>query len=195
MNWLLVILIVVLIYLIFFRPSGIENFDQSNWNPNTKDAQQELSQFYKRPLAGVENYLVDTMTCSKNCCSDMWLDQFDGLNPDQLRQRIRDETMDDKSKYVRTNYTCADGPNGVGCPCIDNKSVSFLANRGIQGSPVELDRSMYVPIYPASDQPDTLTPAQEVQARRSSFSATRRMNDLELSRPEQSLTNLKGVPQ
>lgn len=101
---------------------------------------------------GIENYLVDTMPCSKNCCSYQGPYEFNNLSNAEVKRRIAEYQTVKDQPYVITDLTC-DGDDGVGCPCIDVNQYMFIANHGQYPEPVTIqakpqifkDLNQYIP--------------------------------------------------
>lgn len=241
---IIAIIIVVLILYVgisyYYRP--IERTEQFSPFASSK----ELNQYYDGSTVGIKNKLVDNMVCSKKCCGDNWPTPFDGLSSAEIQQSI--STMGNDGPFVRTNYTCANGIEGVGCPCIDKDAYKFIVNHGtsrnnnitqveptflIGGADIQLtnrsapiDASYDLQPRPATNQasygsqtpmtslttafgPQTqmvfpldvfatnqLSPYEVLQSQRSMFVDSPRLNDLELQRMPNPVTNVKsyGTP-
>jgi hypothetical protein len=125
-----IIIGVILIYLIisyYYRPHYSEGF-------SPYESSNMLNQYYD-PNEGIKDYEVDTMVCSKKCCGDTWPTPFDGLSSFEIQQSIA--TMGSTGPFVRTNYTCANGIDGVGCPCISKKAYTFLVDHGTNAHTIQ----------------------------------------------------------
>jgi hypothetical protein len=153
---------------------------------------KELDAYYAGSTVGVEDDLVDNMTCHPSCCGDQWPVPFDNLTSDQVQKCIADKGK--PGPFVRTNYTCANGINGVGCPCIRKKPYLFLVNHGSnadtmdQVEPTFLIRNDRIP---SPYEQATMTPYETIQSTKSMFVNTPKINDLELQRRPESVSNVK----
>lgn len=92
---------------------------------------------WRESTFGVQDKLVDTMACHPDCCGDQWPVPFDGLTAGEIEQRLQEQNLSNDGPYIRTNMTCANGVNGVGCPCIKKDPYLFLVNRGNNTSSVQ----------------------------------------------------------
>lgn len=76
------------------------------------------------------NYKVDLIKCSKDCCGEQWPVSFD-TNHDP---NIRPGNGTKPGEYIPNNFNCSGGVGvedlGVGCPCWNKDQRDFLANRG-----------------------------------------------------------------
>jgi len=160
------------------------------------DSSKELDSYFAGSTVGVKDYLVDTMTCDPSCCGDQWPTPFDGLTGPEIQKCIKD--IGEPSDYVRTNYTCANGENGVGCPCIKKKAWLFLTNRGnnVQYN-TTVPESFLIRNDIVYDRPDPMTPYQELQQKKSVRVDNRKLNDVEVGRRPESVKGLRsatGIP-
>ena len=166
------------------------------------ESKKMLDEYYNDgSLDGVKQYLVDTMVCSKKCCGDQWPVPFDGLTAAEVEQTI--STMRAPGPFVRTNYTCANGINGVGCPCINKKAYKFIVNHGHNAQTInDIEPTFLIrgDVGAAALEPqgiqasDMLSPYEVLQAERSVFVNTPKMNDLQLQRSPNPVTHVTGVP-
>lgn len=160
-----------------------------------------LDEYYEGSTRGIEDYLVDNMTCHPNCCGDQWPVPFDGLTSQEVETSIENRGI--PGPFVRTNYTCANGINGVGCPCIRKKGYMMLVNHGRIPRPSELSQveptflirneapvGTYAEV--SSKIRSMMTPYEEIQSKRSMFVDQPKLNDLELSRPQTDLSNVQS---
>jgi hypothetical protein len=139
MKTLIIIIIVILIiYFIFFYSNNPK--PQTYYIPegfDTNISSQELEQNYLPASYGIENLVVDTLVCHPKCCGDQWPTPFDGLTADEIKQSIASRV--NNNSFIRTNYTCANGENGVGCPCFTPVAHSNLVNHSQNiGSTVDI---------------------------------------------------------
>ena len=134
MKTLLIIIIVILIiYFLFFYNK--RSTPQPYYTPETFDTGlTELDKYYLPGSHGVEDLVVDKLVCHPDCCGyseppgiDQWHSPFDGLSADQLKKSIAAKLND--GPFIRSSYTCANGVNGVGCPCFTSAAAANLANR------------------------------------------------------------------
>lgn len=142
---------------------------------------------------GIKDLTIDTMTCSPKCCGDNWHTSFDGLSPDEIQNTIATNVVNDGGPYVRTNYTCANGPDGAGCPCITKKAYTNLMNRG-QSSTVgshDIDPTFHVGRDVHSTSVASVSPYHPA-SNKSVFVNHPKRNDLELSRIANNLSHLKS---
>ena len=161
-----------------------------------------LDEYYEGSTRGVEDYLVDNMTCHPSCCGDQWPVPFDGLTSQEVETCI--ETRGNSGPFVRTNYTCANGINGVGCPCINKKGYMMLVNHGRIPRSSELgqveptflirNKTTHEGTYDevSSRISSMMTPYEEIQTKRSMFVDKPKLNDLELSRSQTDLSNVQS---
>lgn len=119
---IIIIVVLVIIYIIYQsvqKPQQVivtEKFDSNS----------ELDNFYQTQNSG-----IDAIECDPSCCGfgdKNWSAPFEGLTADQIKQSIISKVS--ASPSIRSNYTCANGPNGVGCPCFDKNTYNDLVNRG-----------------------------------------------------------------
>lgn len=156
---------------------------------------RELNKFYEEPTAGVKNHLVDTMTCSKSCCGDSLMHSFDGLTSEEF-QRNMSEIQNSTGPYVRTNYTCANGPGGVGCPCIDKQSYKFITNHGHNSHSIQAIEPTFLlggDVRPFGPKDDEYTPYEVLLTQTSMFVNTPKLNDLELGRMPNPVDNVRSI--
>lgn len=134
-NILIILIVVLIIYFLFFRKNrGTELFtqDASKFNqPNIINSNHSIKyngDLFQSETSDIDGLLIDKLKCHPDCCGDSWYTPFDGLTSDQIKQAI--STGMKGGPYIRTNYTCANGPNGAGCPCVTKEAYLNLANRG-----------------------------------------------------------------
>lgn len=141
---IIVIVIVVIIIIIWLltknsspAPVKVEGFDQTA-AANARAV--DLALFYEGgTIQGIpQDFFVDQMQCSPECCGLSWPVPFDGLNEQQIRAVMikNSEAMDAPGPFVRNNFTCGSVPGAVvsGCPCMTPQAANFLASRGGNGS-------------------------------------------------------------
>lgn len=249
---IVIIIVIIILYIgvsYYYKPTHTEQF-------SPYESSKELDQYYNATTEGIQNDLVDTMVCSKKCCGDNWPTPFDGLSSAEIQQSI--STMGNSGPFVRTNYTCANGIEGVGCPCISKDAYKFIVNHGSNrnnnitqvepsfliggadrsvrivsapiGSPYDLQVNNRHQVHGVLDQPQLgetmnqqgygsttqptslrtafgphtqmvnpldafaseLTPYEVLQSQRSMFVDSPRLNDLELQRTPNPVTNVKS---
>jgi hypothetical protein len=152
------------------------------------ESKKELNTYYEGATAGIKDYLVDTMVCSKKCCGDQWPVPFEGLSAAEIEQTIA--TKRNPGPFVRTNYMCANGIDGVGCPCINAKAYEYIVNHGHNAHTIkDIEPSFF--IRGDVDQPgeiqglqksEYLSPYEVLQSARSMFVDTPKLNDMQLQR-------------
>jgi len=124
---------------------------------------------------------IDTIECHPSCCGSQWPISLDGLTAKEIQQKMALASKDDQ--YIRTNYTCANGKNGVGCPCISKDMYMKLVNRGQN---VNYSEKL------ASNPKNTMASIQNDLLTEQDFGISRKMNDLELQRQPQDLSNVQS---
>ena len=161
-----------------------------------------MDEYYEGSTKGVEDYLVDNMTCHPSCCGDQWPVPFDGLTSREVESCI--ENRGTPGPFVRTNYTCANGINGVGCPCINKKAYLLLTNHGRVPRTPEIGTIEPTFLIRDGSVPDgsyegvknkitsMMSPYEEIQSKRSMFVDTPKLNDLELQRSQTDLSNVQS---
>lgn len=186
-NRIMVIILIVgaliLAYWILSR-ERTEGFSNSPYS-----ASKSLDKFYEQNQ-DIADLKVDNLTCHPSCCGDQWPVPFDGLDSHEIESCL--ETGGERGPFVRSNMTCANGINGVGCPCLTKPAYLNLANRGQNARSVdEPDPTFFIKREVVKPMVYN-TPYEEIQIRKSSFSDKRTLNDLELTRPSKDLSNLKS---
>lgn len=125
----IIIVIGLVIYLIkelfgfnFFTPFTKQQF-------RTFDTGGDIAKIDQIATTGIERHLVDTVPCSPDCCGNPQQNYFDttfdGLTINEIQQKLATA-----SPYDPPCYTCANGQNGVGCPCLNPGTATFIGNRG-----------------------------------------------------------------
>ena len=187
---LIIIGVVILILLLIYHFGGM-NYGYESFCSSPYSSSAELDSQFTGSTAGVKRYLVDNMTCSPSCCGDQWPVPFDGLTSREVESCI--ENRGTPGPFVRTNYMCGNGINGVGCPCIPKNAYKFLAERGqnfrtgIQVDPTLLIRDQPKPFNESLFE---LSPYETIQSRKSMFRDDRRLNDLSIQRSPQGLADV-----
>lgn len=208
-NQIIMIIVgAIIVYIIYYN----WNYDNQNYNRTPKEyfspfaSSQELDQYWSEPTAGIENHLVDTMTCSKECCGDANMPTYDGLTSNEIYQAYS-TIGPTNGPYVRTNYMCANGIGGQGCPCIDKSTYKFIVNHGqenaknitqieptfLLGDNVHNKLASHNGPYNLGVNPE-LSPYEVFQSQRSMFVDSPRLNDLELQRTPNPVDNVVSVP-
>uniref|UniRef100_A0A6C0CD31 Uncharacterized protein n=1 Tax=viral metagenome TaxID=1070528 RepID=A0A6C0CD31_9ZZZZ len=212
-TYIIIGVVVVFLLIWFYYNRKVENFDGTN----ELDWSTELDRFYDgASTRGVEDYLVDNMVCSKKCCGDQWPTPFDGLDAEEIQQSILKPGF--PGPFVRTNMTCANGIDGVGCPCIPARAYEFLANRGDGAHNIrDIEPTLFIrndvgfaapndvngPLYSGvnwgklmmkqtdkqTDQQE-MSPLEQVQQKLSMFSDTVKLTDIDRTIP---LGNISSV--
>jgi len=185
----IVVIIALLIVIIIFLSKTSNGNNVEKFTASPYESSKELDTYYQGSTVGVEDYLVDNMTCSPKCCGDQWPVPFDGLSSSEIEKCI--ENRGKPGPFVRTNYTCANGINGVGCPCIDKKAYLFLVNHGANDRTMGKVEPTFLIRNDIRTPDDEMTPYERLQAKKSMFSDIRKINDLELQREPMSLQNVQ----
>lgn len=169
---------------------GQLNDYESEFNP-------ELQQYWMDPNAGIRPYQIDLDTCSPKCCGPEWPTPFEGLSPEQISQKISTES--NPGPFVRTDMTCANGPGGQGCPCINTNQYQFLTNHGIMPDyPQQIEPSFIIPgdLSRNRNQDDLQSAREQLATSKSPFSRYRKLNDMQRGRSPISnatMANVSGV--
>ena len=124
---LIVIVVIVVIYLLFRNQrkcTDAANIARQRAQ-NLIDARG--AEGYASMDRSIDGLRVDALECHPDCCG-FDHEPYDGLTPIQLKQRLMRNVTSD-SQYPRSNYTCANGPNGIGCPCFTPRAYENLINR------------------------------------------------------------------
>lgn len=205
----IIVVILLIIGCVYFNKQSNEYF-------SPYESQKELDEYYQSPIEGIKDYLVDTMTCSKKCCGDQWPVPFEGLSAEEIQQSI--QTPREPGPFVRTNYTCANGIEGVGCPCISKDAYRFIVNKGRNEHNIDSLIQIEPTFLISGNEPkrrrgrghlghlghlghqihrgmdgDQHTPYQTLQAYRSMFVDTPRLNDIELSRGPNPVNDVESI--
>ena len=195
--------ILVLIFVYYSRTREMEMFSN------------DLEDYYQSDATrGVDDFLVDTKTCSPSCCGGINDPVYDGLTSEEIMQNL--SLQGQKTPFVRTNMTCGNGQNGVGCPCIDSRTYSFLVNHGenaltrkescnrdmieptlfLRNPPENAAIGGYAGSGPARVSPadsQKMSYAEMIQSRKSMFSDTALLNDLYYQRPMQNISGVQMI--
>lgn len=165
-----------------------EQFDISPY-----ESSKELDHYYEDNTNGIENYLVDNMTCDPSCCGDQWPVPFDGMTAAEINQSI--ENRGSPGPFVRTNHTCGNGINGVGCPCINKKAYKFIVNHGQNAHNItEIEPTFLInrDVVKPYDLSNESSPYEQLQYKKSMFVDKPMLNDLELRRPAENINNVQS---
>ena len=188
-----IIVAILVIYWLFFSNKTVSK--TTTTETVTEDFVNEpldtLGAYYVPQSTQLDNYAVDAMTCHPSCCGDLatlkrgsdhWEDQwpvpFDGLTPEEIQKVLSDQR--NSGPFVRSNYTCANGPNGVGCPCIPKDAYLNLVNRGQKTN------------YADDIEPTFLIGGPNDTQASQVYVNNRLMNDLVLQRQPQDLSNVQS---
>lgn len=198
---IIIIIVLLLVYFLFFRNnpgSAYEPFCNDNTRVNNYCASRyyqsspELNKFYDNNSDGIQNLKIDTMTCHPSCCGFPTA-TYDGLTSDEIKNTIAANMYQEplsSHPYVRTSYTCANGENGVGCPCVTPRAYLNLANRSQNvGSAIDIEPTF---LLNKEETHHELTPEQLRQSKLSTYSATRRMNDLQVQKKQYNVDHVKA---
>lgn len=201
---IVIIAVVALALYVYYKSYYSDNYSESVSNVpeyfGPMGSSRELNKFYEEPTAGVKHDLVDTMMCSKSCCGDASMPSFDGLTSEEFQRNISEMQNNAGGPYVRTNYTCANGPGGVGCPCIDKQSYNFLTNHGSNSHSIQEIEPTFLlgadlgkqRFFDLTDQDAPYTPYEVIQTSKSMFSNSPKLNDLELGRTPNPIDNVRS---
>ncbi|AGF85344.1 hypothetical protein QJ854_gp438 [Moumouvirus goulette] len=123
----IIILLLIIIYFLF-RSDKSQN---KNIHPNERfqinsNDPKQLKYFYKPMSSQLSNLTIDTNLCHPDCCGTQW-PFSDGLNTNQIINNISNMNS---TNNLRSNYTCARGENGIGCPCLTVNTHKLITNRG-----------------------------------------------------------------
>lgn len=190
--WILIIIVLLIILIIWASKSSTPQSYVEGFNAPRISGQHsspQLDQYYL-PNNNIQHLTVDKMVCSPDCCGNQQPNIYDGLTSSQLGDTISStlQTSAD-GPYVRTNYTCGNGKNGMGCPCITKDSYWNLVNRGQSSDQYNenLDDSLLIsePYHPSYPSHDSLELNQSI------YAENLKINDYPLIR-SQDLSNIVG---
>jgi hypothetical protein len=188
-NHVTIAIILVLGTLILvFCCLSMEN--KENFTASPYSSSNELDKYYQGSTVGVEDYLVDNMTCHPSCCGDQWPVPFDGLTSGEIEKCI--ENRGKPGPFVRTNYTCANGLNGQGCPCIKTGPYKFLVNRGQNAHSVDEVEPTFIIRNDITKSNYEESPSEVIQNKRSMFRNQPKINDTELQREPVNLSRIQS---
>ncbi|AEQ33193.1 hypothetical protein [Megavirus chiliensis] len=126
---IVIIILLIIIYFLFLsdksQNTSPERFDMTQNQFYNLDNKTTLDNYYT-PISH-QLSTVDNAICSPDCCGTQW-PMSDGLTAEDIKYQI--SNMNNKNN-IGTNYTCSNGNNGRGCPCLTPKSYNMLTNRGI----------------------------------------------------------------
>lgn len=127
--WILIVIVILIILIIWIARSSTPATPVENFTMEKQSAPQ-LDQYYI-PNSDIDHLLIDKMVCSPDCCGIDKPNVYDGLTSAELHDTISSNLkLSMEYPYARTNYTCANGQNGRGCPCITKAVFNSLVNRG-----------------------------------------------------------------
>lgn len=160
-----------------------------------------LSDFYKNPSASLSGLSVDSVRCDPSCCSFNTTPTYDNLTSGEIATVLA--TRHEKSPYIKTDYTCANGAGGVGCPCVTKSTYNMIASRGQNtGDPsANLDPSLYVNADQSSFDPNyfenlsMLNRTWDINSKGSPYSPNRKFNDVHLQRLPFDISNIQSASQ
>ena len=139
----IIIIVVALIYYFFFRPIPPQTpVYYENFHPIQDDHANPTQIDNSNQSLEPDNLALDKITCHPSCCGNQWPVPFDGLNADELQQRIANTGT--TGPHIRTSYTCANGPNGVGCPCVTPRVYANIVNRGQKSSCTQIEPTLLI---------------------------------------------------
>ena len=175
----------------------------------------DLEDFYvDNGTRGIDDFTVDTQTCSPSCCGGINDPVYDGLTSGELMHNL--SLQGEKTPFVRTNMTCGLGQNGVGCPCINSRIYTYLVNHGenaltrkescnrdlveptlyLRNPPSNAAIGGYAGSGPARVSPaesQKMSYAEMIQSRKSVFADSPLMNDLYYQRPMNNLDKVQMI--
>ena len=116
------IIIIIVLLIILFIIILVPYINKMN-----KSEQCSLQEKFEELKTVTNNKLnikkLDTNICSKQCCKfEVWPPAFNTQNPNV------DPTILDK--YIGTNLSCNNGPDGGGCLCVTKDDFNYIANHG-----------------------------------------------------------------
>ncbi|QGR53935.1 hypothetical protein [Moumouvirus maliensis] len=123
---IIIILIIIIYFLFRSDESQNKNVYYNERFENNLNTSTELKYFYQPISSQLYNSTVDTNLCHPDCCGKQWPNS-DGLTENQILDKISNMN---KNHGPRSNYTCARGENGAGCPCLTSNSYNLISNRG-----------------------------------------------------------------
>ena len=132
---IIIVVVLILIYLLMSRSK------QTTYNYVVPEqfARMRDDPYRSQPLNDIKNLTIDTMVCHPDCCNTQWPAPFDGLTEKEIQQAIAINAISKNSPYASTSYTCANGPNGVGCPCIPKKTNTLNENLNLNINGNDID--------------------------------------------------------
>lgn len=188
-------LLLLVLFLAYWFSSSMQTSEPFTSSPF--NSSKELDNFYHGSTMGIENDLVDNMTCHPSCCGSQWPVPFDGLTSSEVQKCLNTKT--NSGPYVRTDYTCANGINGVGCPCIDKDAYIFMTNRGQNAQRVEkieptflMHNNINEQIQPYERDMVSQSAYEELQSAKSMRRNSPKINDLDLQREPVNLQRVQS---
>ncbi|ANB50592.1 hypothetical protein [Powai lake megavirus] len=129
---IVIIILLIIIYFLFLsdksQNTSPERFDMTENQFYNLDHKTTLDDYYT-PISH-QLSTIDNAICSPDCCGTQW-PMSDGLTVEDIKSQM--SNMNNKNN-IGTNYTCTNGNNGRGCPCLTPESYSMLTNRGVSES-------------------------------------------------------------
>lgn len=149
---------------------------------------------YYTQNADIQDFKYDEAVCHPSCCAPQWPTNTDGMTPMEIEKCINDAKKND-GDYVMTNYTCGNGPNGIGCPCVTKKAAVFVGNRGGNANRGGvLDPTHIIRTKGISEKSITLNPLEEIEARQSIYENVQ-LKSNELNRAPNDINNVMAIGQ
>ena len=185
---IVIIAVIILVYYLFFAPSTTQitrTTTIEGYQGVPYDYPENIADFYVTQSAQLQNSAIDTLTFHPSCCGDQWPVPFDGLTADQIQKTLANPGS--PSPYVRTSYTCARGPNGVGCPCVPKDAYANLVNRGQNIKCDGIEQSLLI-----NKNAPTQTNIKLGPQNQQIYTDGRLLNDLRLQRPLQNVTGVQS---
>jgi len=190
--------IIIVIAIALFLLWWLSKPRQIRIEPFITDPSPELNRYYEGGTAGIKDLLIDRMKCDPSCCGDMRADFYGEMNPLELQQALASSMTGDGGPYVRTNYQCANGVGGTGCPCITPKAYLNLANRGLPEPtyPGEINPTFWVGADVAQKELEYPPVPARIRSQdgKSIFVPSPKINDLQLQRAPEPVTNVQRAP-
>lgn len=126
---IVIVILLIIIYFLFLSDKSQntypERFDMAENQFTNFDQKTKLDNYYT-PMSH-QLSTIDNAICSPDCCGTQW-PMSDGLTAEDIKYQISNMN---NSNNIGTNYTCSNGNNGRGCPCLTSRSYNMLSNRGI----------------------------------------------------------------
>lgn len=128
--FIIIVLVIVIIYLLIRNNNistncllkkneyfgDIGNITGANYDP-ISDNKYHLKS--SDNFDNIDDLKLDNMKCDISCCGFQKPGIFDGLSHDELKSALITDASTDKNIIsANSRYICANGPNGIGCPCL-----------------------------------------------------------------------------